>query len=1399
MAELLTQPLIDTQESKTPPTPIEAEGAGLGLEEKREQLLRLYRETHDKLTDLQTRLGKQKQDNQTFTIDHAIFKVKEAIERHNELIVALNGSAPANLDGQIESHEAYLSNTDFFLKSIEDILKKEKEIKEAKDNLAETESLEEPEAETSEKQTERRSRLAEASSAISGLFTGAGNFIKERSLDLLRKRNKEKEDSNENKEYEPTPNDIQQIHLLAVNIIKDDYWTEDERNAEAKSVAAGNPPLAPEQILEKAQADGRPIDEIYSKAIFKYEFNQLTAEASISRENWLERKKREGNGRWKRALRTLGLSATGIVGGTMLRHFFNQQLVSAGVASAHGVSAGSGALAGLAVGGVVGGIRGYISGREKTYNGQSIVAMVEKGRKDNSITREAALGLYERLLRENKAIGNEEAVYSLIQAIAEQKANEELSNAKDILAPVEGESREDRDKRLARALIVMNNSRTQARGSEKERNEAIQNFINERRKAHGKEVLKSSVTGALQWAALGGVIGYVFTAPGIQSMINAETVSNQPVHLNAENIKEAAAEVRELVAQTGSAKEYILQQNYNMKDLLVALKEDPLLAKHIGYALKIDMAKEFGGKTVHEMAQLFANIAPENEYGARGLFHLLSHPDVHASHWEEFMKIASNAKGSAMDYTLRLIHGGTTGAFTGGAMPGGEYSDAMSESMRTWLTGHTPHTFLGLETPWFPFAASILTSSEAKEVQEAGGRNKLEEKLNKAKTELGIGKIEAKETTPRSNFETKVIKFDKRLFNDDGTPTNNKGLQPKLAQFKQQMYGQHGHFIFAPDPKDRDKLKAFRVWTKGGRFARPEQPFDTANTREVQGLSGETVPNQHNEDWNTHLSQGLIRVIKYDLDEVFAAPSTAKTGEKYFQTLVGQPHQVSKSGGQTSLEKTGDHAHWNTEKKLEGSPSYLNVADAFNITGRDMQQLFVSPLEADMYAYALSEGWIRPGEKTNINDLFAAKKIETEATNLKLNVAKNDRDLLLARLNSDPAGDARGPDEIENIRNGIVDNANKLIGDDPNLTKEQALDLALASILKEEQAEEDSPSPDEPEDEATAVDSIEMKFYTDLARKHELESKSSYEQSISRALEKLKSTEGIVELKNGLPTVVIPDLHGRRDFLSGVLAQKLEEHGPTVFDLLKDHRLNVVCLGDGMHSEERGAERWEKAGDSYQAGDKEEAYTLLDEEMLESLGTMKMVMELKHQFPDNFHFIRGNHDDIKGTFKKYVQRVRGGESHLVREWVKSRFGEDFIDTFAEFEDWLPLMVVGEGFVATHAAPSEAIAREKISGRDPVISGKEPGTSGHHGGLTWTDNTKDQTSEEYIEETLRNVGALGSTWVIGHRPVHENSGLYREQFGGNLIQINNPSEMVYAVVPAGEKIVPSRDIHKLPPS
>lgn len=277
---------------------------------------------------------------------------------------------------------------------------------------------------------------------------------------------------------------------------------------------------------------------------------------------------------------------------------------------------------------------------------------------------------------------------------------------------------------------------------------------------------------------------------------------------------------------------------------------------------------------------------------------------------------------------------------------------------------------------------------------------------------------------------------------------------------------------------------------------------------------------------------------------------------------------------------------------------------------------------------------------------------------------------------------------------------------------------------------------------------------------------------------------GLIRLRPDVPTLILPDLHARSGFFMSVMEACLVG-GHTVVESLEAGELQVLCLGDGFHSEKRGQQRWLDAFAEYAHEYKK--HKAMDAEMRESLTLMEMIMQCKCAFRGNFHFLKGNHENILNEegagnhpFRKFSH-----EGEMVKSWVLKFYDTEFLHTFALFEKSLPLFAVGSGFLASHAEPytfyGESDLIETRSRPDVIL------------GLTWTDN--DASEEGSVGRMLAHYlpNAESAVYFGGHRPV---SGHYRLRAENKYIQIHNPEKNNTALVPADRPFDPETDIREL---
>jgi hypothetical protein len=285
---------------------------------------------------------------------------------------------------------------------------------------------------------------------------------------------------------------------------------------------------------------------------------------------------------------------------------------------------------------------------------------------------------------------------------------------------------------------------------------------------------------------------------------------------------------------------------------------------------------------------------------------------------------------------------------------------------------------------------------------------------------------------------------------------------------------------------------------------------------------------------------------------------------------------------------------------------------------------------------------------------------------------------------------------------------------------------------------------------------------------------------------------GLVRLRPELPTVVVPDIHARPDLIISVLSLEAPKYGieRPLIHALADNRAQLVFVGDYVHAEGRARARWRKAFQEFQTGYSRRS--AMDEEMTESLGALQMVALLKATFPESFHGLKGNHENIANEdkdgnlpFGKFVY-----EGAMVAEYMHRFYGGDPFDAVYEFEKTLPLLAVGSHFIVGHAEPQRFFTTQELleyRSRPDVVYG-----------LTWTANDEAEPGsvEEMLEHFLPQSDPEDRIYLGGHRPV---SGLYNMRAEGQYVQIHNPDLFVAAVLTSNRTFDPAKDVVEIPDS
>ncbi len=334
-----------------------------------------------------------------------------------------------------------------------------------------------------------------------------------------------------------------------------------------------------------------------------------------------------------------------------------------------------------------------------------------------------------------------------------------------------------------------------------------------------------------------------------------------------------------------------------------------------------------------------------------------------------------------------------------------------------------------------------------------------------------------------------------------------------------------------------------------------------------------------------------------------------------------------------------------------------------------------------------------------------------------------------------------------------------------------------------------------------------LEVLREFANRNHLESPEAYRATLESVLEVLNKEDGLIQLQD-LPTIVIPDLHARRGMLVDILSHSIEDgpyQGQRIFALLQKGHINVVCVGDIVHSEERADWVINDNGDW--------TTELLDKEMVRSLGAAVIIMQLKVQYPAHFHCLRGNHDDIAGELTKDFRKFVGlkfendelvflngapvltankGESVIVREWILSRgdgWGPSFLELWGHFDRALPIFARGTYYVVSHTLPQTPLLEADIRNKQRLRE------------ITLELTSKRGNNRKAIHKTLESLVTKNTVkrWFYGHThvPPQTNGGRYEEGLDGLVVRLNNQRNYVFAYVPGpidSRDFDPAKDVY-----
>lgn len=230
---------------------------------------------------------------------------------------------------------------------------------------------------------------------------------------------------------------------------------------------------------------------------------------------------------------------------------------------------------------------------------------------------------------------------------------------------------------------------------------------------------------------------------------------------------------------------------------------------------------------------------------------------------------------------------------------------------------------------------------------------------------------------------------------------------------------------------------------------------------------------------------------------------------------------------------------------------------------------------------------------------------------------------------------------------------------------------------------------------------------------------------------------GLIDLsKDKREVIVIGDLHGSIENLKAIVAH--EDNA----EKLKKSSLVLIVIGDGMHNDQVGQ--------------------ML--EMGSSLMVLEEVFSLFLKYKDNIIYIRGNHD----TFDSRLAKSAIKQGLEFKNYLLEKRGEVYVKTVNDFFETLPVYIIGNGFVITHAGPVRfGATREEII---DIVDNPD-----YYHQLIWNrlhEFRGTPSMKEYGESDIRKMNKRMklpemTPFIVGHNPMWgtgDRSGIWRDIIG-----------------------------------
>ena len=214
---------------------------------------------------------------------------------------------------------------------------------------------------------------------------------------------------------------------------------------------------------------------------------------------------------------------------------------------------------------------------------------------------------------------------------------------------------------------------------------------------------------------------------------------------------------------------------------------------------------------------------------------------------------------------------------------------------------------------------------------------------------------------------------------------------------------------------------------------------------------------------------------------------------------------------------------------------------------------------------------------------------------------------------------------------------------------------------------------------------------------------------------------GLITIPDNLFPIIIGDLHGAVNNLKAII-----NHENNI-EKIENNEAILIIIGDALHNDQTGQMR----------------------EMQSSFDSFEYLLTLINQFPNNVIYIRGNHD----TFDERLIKSGISQGLEFKKFLLKKTNKQCVNEVEKFFEILPMFIIGNGYVVTHAGPiRRGVTEEELINIYYDIDG--------YNQLMWNrihefrgNPSLKEYDEDDIKKMLKKLKLPPDThFIVGHNPL-----------------------------------------------